>query len=551
MIFDDKNQTNKKQFPDEWVMVSEIVLLVAYNRVLKQKIYDAFIDLYNSGKHADWIKRVAKDRYKFNKTHLEAFCELYGFDLIVPIDRTAPDYKSAEWLCCKELRNYLPGSDSQIRDVLRILQTKMPDAIQNRRNGPFVHLCLNIKYIDTVKTIMEYECAQQVHNAKVVSAKEKIGIDKWVGLTEIRNLILNGVEERQRLHDSLLDLYAKGEYPNWIKKIGSNRYKFNKKYLSDFCSMYGFGIKDNRDDSIKWLTVAELQHIISKPNEHFSKTLTAALQDLYSKRTHPNWVYHPSTRRYYLNKKYVAEFAQMYNFDLICKDKRTVEWLSATELSMQINASVENIIKLLKKYQNNMSEWIQTKRKNQLSCLCLHRDYVKTFCEMAQLAFNEQITKTSDWFSVTEYRLFLKNFNEKTQMNALIQAFESVAKNHPDWVQPKTTKGGTTKLCLSKEHIKDFCDLTGFICDIQKTEQWLNAEELGEMLNISPSKIVKILEMHKATNPDIIQIKYKNSWRAVCLHRDYVNKIAEWHKDIEKPKTNNVVWDMIKTFYSR
>lgn len=551
MVFDNTSRTNNNQFPDEWVMLSDIVLLIAYNRVLKQKIYDSFMDLFRSGTHGNWIKCIGKNNYKFNKTHLEEFCELYGFDLVAPIDRNAPDYKSAEWLRCKELRNYLPGSESQIRDVLRIMQHKMPDAIQNRRNGPFVHLCLNIKYIDTIKNIMEYEYSKQVHNTKPISAGNKMGADEWVGPAEIRNLIFNGIEERQRLHDSLMDLYTKGQHPDWIRQIKSTRYLFNKKYLSDFCKMYGFGIKDKRDNSIKWLTVVELQHIISKPNEQFSKTLTAALQDLYSKGAHPDWVYHPSTKRYYLNAAYVSDFAKMYNFNLICPDKRTDDWLSATEISMQINASVDKIIKLLTKHQSDMPEWIQTKRKKQLPCLCLHRDHIKEFCAVAQLTLNDRSTKTSDWYSVAEHRLFLKNFDETTQMNALIQAFEEVSKTHPDWIQPKTTKNGVSKLCLNKKHIQDFCDLTGFICDTQKTEQWLNAEDLGLMLNISPSKIAKILEAHKNTNPDIIQIKHNNSWWYLCLHQDYVYKIQGWLQNTIQRPNNNVVWDTIQKLYSR
>ena len=107
------------------------------------------------------------------------------------------------------------------------------------------------------------------------------------------------------------------------------------------------------------------------------------------------------------------------------------------------------------------------------------------------------------------------------------------------------------KLCLNKKYVQDFCNVTGFICNKTKTEQWLNAKDLGLMLDVSPTKILQILQIQQKTNPEIIQIKYKGSWSSLCLHRDYVYKIQEWQQNAEKNQSNNTLWDMIQKLYSR
>ncbi len=528
-------------FPDEWITLNDVVLLIAYNEVLRTKIMDTLIDLHSKGQHPDWIKQTHVNRYKFNKKYLEAFCKEYGFDLAAPIKRHAVDYKSKNWLCTKELRQYLPGSESQILTILQKLQSQMPDAIKEKQNGPVVRLCLHKKYIDTVKSIINKETAKQIQNVDTNTIyancfMEKTGPDEWISLTYVRNLILNGLEERDRLHDSLMALYNTQQYPNWIQRATKKQYMFNKKYLPEFCMMYSFEIKDTPDSNIKWLRIVDLQHLISKSCQDFSKTLTAALQDLHSRHIFSNWVCRPSESRYYLNEKYLIPFTKMYNFRLICQDTRTEEWLSAAEIWQQTKCIEFNkISRLLKKHQSDMPEWIQTKRKKQLPCLCLHRDHVSEFCKIAGIQLcKDTNAKTSEWFATSEYRLFLKDFDANTQTNALETAFTNIAKTHPDWIQYKTCKNGQERLCLHKNHVADFCTETGFICNNKKTEQWLDVRELGLMTHISPAKILVTLQNNQKANPEIIQIRRLSSRPVLCLHRDHVTKITEWMQNLDK-----------------
>lgn len=529
--------TDQKNFlPDEWILLSEAVLLIAYNATLKPQIQNKFMELYNSGLHPDWIKYVGINKYRFNKKYLEDFCKTYGFDLAVPLDRNAQDYKTNDWFSAKDLRAYLPGSERQINDVLKELQSQMPEAIQTKHNGPFVRLCLHKDYIDTVKNIVKQRETEKIHTLmQNITFVEKDGPDEWINASELRHLILNGAEDREFLRDILLSILKTGLYPFVIQYISGKRYLFNKKYLYEFCNQCQFGVKDTPNKNVKWLRVVDLQKIISKPCKDFSKALTSVLKDLYEHGKHPDWVCHPSERRYYLNKKYVAQFAKMYNFNLVCRDSRTDEWLSATEIVLQVKrVSAYNILQLLQKHQADMPSWIQLKLKHQLPCLCLHRDHVQDFCKTANIQMLEDKNiKTSDWFTVLEHRLFLKEFDASTQMESLEAAFYIISQTHPDWVQPKLCKSGEIKLCLHKKHIQDFCNQTGFVCDNRKTEDWLDVRELGLVLNMSPAKILVVLKMNQKNNPDIIQIKHIGSAPALCLKSDSISKITEWQKDID------------------
>ncbi len=537
----------QNNFPNEWITLNDVVLLIAYNSVLKPKIMNTLIGLYNNGQHPDWIKQTKANRYKFNKKYLEDFCKEYGFDLAASVKRRSADYKSKNWLYTKELRQYLPGSESQILTTLQKLQTQMPYAIKEKQNGPTVRLCLNVNYVDIVKNIIHKEISEQINNANTSTIfadgfLEKSGPDEWITFTDVRNLILNGIEERDRLHDSLMNLYDTKQYSNWIRNATKKQYIFNKKYLPEFCMIYSFGIKDIIDTNIKWLKIADLQLLISKSCQDFSKVLTTALKDLHDRNLFSDWVCRPSESRYYLNEKYLIPFTKMFNFNLKCQDIRTEAWLSAAEVWQQTrHIEINDINKLLKKHQPDMPEWIQTKRKKQLPCLCLHRDHIKEFCKIAGIQLcKDKNAKTSDWFVTSEYRLFLKDFDANTQMSALETAFENIAKKHPDWVQYKTCKNNLQRLCLNKNHVADFCAETGFICDNKKTEQWLDIRELGLMTDISPAKILVILQQNQPENPEIIQIRYLSSTSVLCLHRDYVAQIAQWQQNLDSKKLSMI-----------
>ena len=539
-------QSNNKDdtMPDEWILLSEVVSLIAYNITLKIQIQNKLMELYQSGLHPDWIKRIGVNRYRFNKKYLENFCKVYGFDLATPLNRNNPDYKTHDWLSAKDLRAYLPGSEKQISDILKELQPQMPNAIQIKHNGPIVRLCLHKDYIQTVKNFVSQRDTgkTQVLMQNIVFV-EKDGPDEWINASALRQFISNSIENREYLHNILIRIAKTGLYSFVIRQTSKARYMFNKKYLKEFCNQCQFGMKDTPDKNITWLKVVDLQRIISKPNEDFSKTLTTALKDLYTKGKHPDWVCHPSEHRYYLNKEYVAHFAKMYKFNLICRDTRTDEWLTPTEIVSQIQFGSPNmVLNLLQKYQSQMPEWIKTKRKYQLACLCLHRDRIEEFCKLANIKMLEgEHIKTSDWFSVLEYRLFLKNFDAATQMDALQAAFEIVAKTHPDWIQPKLCKSGETKLCLNKNHIKDFCAETDFVCDNKKTEDWLDVRELGLMLNMSPAKILVVLQVNQKSHSDIVQIRYLNSTPVLCLKRGHIDKIAQWQQELDIDGMANIL----------
>jgi hypothetical protein len=295
-------------------------------------------------------------------------------------------------------------------------------------------------------------------------------------------------------------------------------------------------MREHVDKSIKWLSVYELTRRLTRQTpEGFSKNITNALRDLYTNPPYSNMVCKYSQERFGLNPNYLELFANKYGFKIKCKDKRTEDWITSTQLCTLIyGMTPPQMNNLLQKYQNKMPEWIKTKISYQLPCLCLHRDHLAEFCQIAKLKMCESMTKTPDWLTLGECRLYLKDFDENTQMDSLAFMFKTQSKIHPDWIQYKMTKSGKQVLCLNKKYLPQFCAATGFVCNNAKTEQWLNAKELCNLLNMSPAKILDILQKHKDAYPDIIKTKCKYNYSYLCLRSDCVDMVCKWKEQLNK-----------------
>ena len=543
------NKITKNDLPieDEWLTVTEIRYLIADGRVQKNRIYSSVKELYDTGKYLDWIRHDTPKRYKLNKKYLEDFCTKCGFELIAPIDRSAANYKTSVWLNHRDLTKYFAYSERKIIKILNTLQNKIPQAIQIKQNGKFSDLCLHKDYVEYVLSVVSLSEIlnknQQPQKNIVKSCVNDNTSDKWITLSAARGLIMDGVILHKQIRDSFQCVYDSGEHPEWFKARSkkSKQFLFNKKYLKDFCALYGFEMREHIDNSIKWLSVYDLtqRYLTRQTSEGFSKSITNALRDLHAKQPYSNVVCKYSPERFGLNPDYLESFANMYNFKIRCKDKRTEDWLTPTQLCTLIHGMTPpKINNLLQEYQSRMSEWIKTKITYQLSCLCLHRDHVAEFCNIAQLKMCEAMTKTPGWLTVGECKLYLKDFDEKTQMDLLTFVFETQSKIHPDWIQYKITKSEKQILCLNKKYLSQFCVATGFVCDNAKTEQWLNTKELCNVLNMSPATILDILQKHENVYPDIIKTRYKYSFPYLCLRADCVDMICKWKEQLDK--TTNI-----------
>ncbi|MBQ6110026.1 MAG: hypothetical protein IJL05_01465 [Alphaproteobacteria bacterium] len=539
-------QQHNTLLKDEWLTVTEIRCLIADSLIQKNRINSSLKELYDSGVCHNWVRHDTPKTYKLNKKYIEQFCNKYGFELVTPINRDAPDYKTQDWLNPRELTRYFAYHERKIIKILDTLKNKMPQAIQIKQNGRLSCLCLHKDYIEYVLSIVSLsENLNSNHQPQKNGIKPCVNTnesDEWITLSAARNLIMDSIVLRKQIRDSFERLYNSDEHPEWFKNKSdtSKQFLFNKKYLKDFCVLCGFEMREQIDNNVKWLSVYDLtqRYLTRQIPEGFSKSITNALRDLHTNPPYSNMVCKYSQERFGLNPDYLELFANTYGFKIKCKDKRTEDWITPTQLCTLVHGITPPQMNcLLKEYQNQMPEWIKTKISYQLSCLCLHRDHVAEFCHIAKLKMCESMTKTPNWLVPYECRLYLKDFDENTQMDSLVFMFEIQSKTHPDWLQYKITKSGKQVLCLNKKYLPQFCAATGFVCDNAKTEQWLNAKELCCILNMSPATILNILQKHKDVYPDIIKTRYKYSFSYLCLRADCVDMVSKWKEQLNKTTT--------------
>ena len=80
-----------------------------------------------------------------NINAIDEFCKMSG---LKRVDDTIGE-KTSEWLGANELRvKYIVGDPTKILRAMEQYADKIPDAIQRKRSGPNVGLCLNINAID-------------------------------------------------------------------------------------------------------------------------------------------------------------------------------------------------------------------------------------------------------------------------------------------------------------------------------------------------------------------------------------------------------------------
>jgi hypothetical protein len=280
---------------DNWITKTELRNLIIDGIKNRTKLHQALITLFNRPDHNDWVRKTTSRRYIFNKKHLTEFCTINNFELCdAPITR-------------------------------------------QKRHSP------DLRKKDIKKTL-----------------------NQWLNATEVRQQIMNGSDLRHKIHDALIDVCHRPDCRNWIKQLSTKRVLFNKVYLDEFCKQYGFERYTVFDKSIHWLTPSEIVHSFSVTPKQNKTLILVAAKDLYAKGTHPDWIYKISAQRYLLNAEHIQEIGKMYGFCIEnIEGERTEEWLTPTEIKQTTKTvlSTRQITKLLEKHKSAIPEVIQRRRK--------------------------------------------------------------------------------------------------------------------------------------------------------------------------------------------
>ncbi len=403
---DDNCATQK---PIVWLSKHKLAQMIRGGQENHNQITAFLMDLYSKPNRPDWIRRISAKRYVVRADHVQEFCDLYGLQPCYNLvnKRTSKIIESTNdndnvannsdnWITKTELRTLIiDGIKNR-----KILQQAMIDLFNRPDHNDWIRKTSNRRYVFNKKHLVEFckmynlelcdkPVAQHKRHTRDLRKKPiNTIVNEWLNATEVRQQIMNGSDLRHKIRDALIDVCNRPECCNWVKQLSAKRILFNKKYLDEFCTQYGFEHYTVFDSSIHWLQPTEILHsfyVTPRQNKTF---ILAAAKDLYNKGTHPDWVYKISEQRYLLNVEHIQEIAKMYGFCVAnIVDKRTEEWLTPIKIKQTTKTvlSTHQITKLLENYKNTMPEYIQHKKKG----LCLNRNHIDTFCALPEFTIDE------------------------------------------------------------------------------------------------------------------------------------------------------------------
>lgn len=459
-------------------------------------------------------------------------------------------YKTSDWLSISEIANQLAYSRSSIRTILEQYKDKMPNIIQTKQTFNGYTLCVHKHHLDKIQEIIEQTTDDNSTTEKPVV---------WLSKQKLTRMIRGAQGDYDKIAAPLMDLYNRPDRPDWIRRPSAQRYVIHADHLQEFCDLYGlqpcYNLVNKRTSKItetpktennvsnnnidNWITKTELRNLIIDGIRN-RKDLQRALMDLFNRPDHNDWVRKTTGRRYIFNKKHLAEFCTMYNFELCdapttqhkrhSRDLRTKtskktinEWLNATEVRQQIvNGSDlrhkihDALIDVCNR--QDCRNWIK-----QLSAkrILFNRAYLDEFCKQYGFERYKNFDNSIHWLQPSEiiHSFSVTPRHCKTLILSAAKDLQTKG-THPDWVY----KISEQRYLLNAEHLQEIGKMYGFcVANIEgeRTEEWLTPTEIKQMTKtvLSARQIAKLLENHKSAAPEYIQHRKKG----ICLHRDHIN----------------------------
>lgn len=249
------------------------------------------------------VKRlgIKKLQILLNKNYLDDFISVSG--LVSYNDKDL--LKTDDWLSVKEIEKFVVGNHNDFLHLLREKQSLMPYAIQYKKTGSNIILCLNKKYIDDLANANGLVLRKNLPESKTTD---------WLTNVELKEFIANGEKQIRR---KLKELKSVMPYAIQIKvhkaKLGLC---LNKKYLDEFLQKSGFKRAGQEITSLKtiaWLSADEIKKYVVATQSQIQELLVA-----YKKIKGAGVVAYKKEEGkkqpiLCLNKKYLKNFVNTYD----------------------------------------------------------------------------------------------------------------------------------------------------------------------------------------------------------------------------------------------
>ncbi len=216
---------------------------------------------------------------------------------------------------------------------------------------------------------------------------------------------------------------------------------------------------------------------------------------------------------FFINKHKIREFAELTGLILRQDAKKTNDWLDTNDIFKIVYGSKHAIKTLIHKYAKTHPDAVQYKIINgkKESCLCIanKNDFIKTY--------NLQIRTDKEWLGAYDLK---KQFT--VQYPTILKHMRSLAPHYPSEIQYIKHHSNTT-LCIRYDFINQFAALTNFqlySSKDTKTEQWLNADEIGYTIHRDHHIILKNIRKLYSEHSPLVSLKLNKKRWVLCVNKN-------------------------------
>lgn len=355
--------------------------------------------------------------------------------------------KTEDWLNSDDLvRDYFTPNKQKIAQLLREAQKIMPEYVQERQSkSGHLTLCIHNSAIDKFAEFSKFN--------RRTSFPPKT--EEWLSFNDLTKLIIG---HRPKISTLLKEF--RNTMPNDIQmrqpKSGSPALYIHKDAVNKFAKLSGlqligaYGVKTD-----EWLSSNDLIKIFMGGLHKILdslRQLQISMPDVIQVRQYPGGVTALCLHRSAINK-FAKETGLILKTYLL---EKTDEWLSAQELNKYIIGIPKNFLKLMQKLQNIMPDDIQIRKSRAGETLCLHRNAIQKFADVADLMLQGQYgPKTNEWLASKDLTKYFVGNSKK-----MLTILQENQKNMGNDIQLRKYTGGIS-LCLNINALDEFTRLTG------------------------------------------------------------------------------------------
>ena len=545
---------------DEWLNINELKMLVK-NGDEQLGLLKRLMILYHDIDPNVVDYRVTKKNTNVlcvHRDHIQEFCRACNITYIH--DETF--YKTNDWLNAKELSRQIPYSEQEIQDTLIRLEDTMPYAIQQKMSGKFSFLCLNKEYLDQFRNILNAadnrknnSLFQMINTFYANDDSMPTNSDDWITFTELVKEIRNGVAKQYDIQINLLNLLDNGTKTNWVQHPSKSRFLFNKKFLKDFCDLYGYKLRTDSSEPVdqndpEWLSCTEMQRLLAQNPKNRNKLRKAIEDAAQDQEKHPNWVAQTPSGNYIFNKNFLNEFCKEYGFFVpVNKNGKTKphhktfpegNWINIRELRNLV-AKTSKQRKLFRKALSEIiansaaySDWIFQVSEYRFM---FNKNFLDDFCKAYGLFAPIKISDENGnrylnlpegkWISLKKLRnIVAHDVDANSKFTTAMANLVANQDKYSNWLFQISDQ----RYLFNQQYLKDFCDKYGFVIPVNKKGKnnldyrnlpegnWVSFRQLRNMI-ASTEKLKK--QLHDAFANLIANKEQYSNWIIPVSRKKY------------------------------